>query len=62
MDFVQYRVSTIENEDEAKTNHFASNRSLPFYRGHSQKTSVEKGREGASQILMKGGEVAWIWY
>ena len=31
-------------------------------RGHSQMTSVERGREGVSQILTKEDEVAWIWY
>ena len=31
-------------------------------RGHSQMTSIERGREGVSQILTKGVEVAWIWY
>ena len=30
--------------------------------GHSQMTSVVRGREGVSQILTKGREVAWIWY
>ena len=29
-------------------------------RGHSQMTSVERGREGVGQYLTKGGEVAWI--
>ena len=31
-------------------------------RGHSQMTSVERGREAVGQFLTKGGEVAWIWY
>ena len=30
-------------------------------RGHSQMTSVDRGREGVGQFLTKGGEVAWIW-
>ena len=35
----------------------------PFpIRGDVQMTSALRGREGVSQILTKGREVAWIWY
>ena len=36
-------------------------RGNPF-RGHSQMTSVERGREGVGLFLTRGREVAWIWY
>ena len=34
---------------------------IDVVRGHSQMTSVERGREGVGQFLTKGREVAWIW-
>ena len=39
-----------------------SSTSGSFIRGDVQMTSALRGREGVSQNLMKGREVAWIWH